>query len=855
MSKFHKNISFQIWLPFSLAITVTILAVGFYYPKKQEEVYISQIQAKLKEIAKTAALGVEISLKNDDFHGLEQVIDLASSTVDFEYISIIEISSDGKEKVFVSNPKEYDSEKILNTDLANYIYVEHPINNNLNGIVRLATSKESIRNAIFKVNAPVYKFLGTIFLGSILLFYFIAYFVSRPIKILTNVANELELENYEVILKHVEGSSELVDLNNALCSLRDNLKAAKDRNDILNKYLEEEIVQRTLDLELTTKKLENAQSIARLGHFDYFIDNDCWEFSKSASNLIDINQNDQERIMKFLKSPYNAEFMSIINESINNKALITRDIKIKISKNNIISEIWLAIQVHPIVNPNETVIMISGTLQDITKRKFIEEELYKVSLVAERTSNLVIITDKFRKITWVNKSVLELTGYEENEIIGQTPKIFQSEKTDINKVWEINEKLKKLQSVRDELINKTKDGTDYWIDLSIVPLFDHNKEHIGYIAVESDITERKKFENDIKEREEDYRKILENSSEMIHTLDNKGNIVWANRSWIEKMKLHNVNIKGQSLIKYLDDKTLEEFQRVLPELYNGSPITDLECTFVSTNGDHLNLIGRAIPLMKNGEIIGSQAYLHDITQIKKAEEELRNLLHLTQRQNERLRNFAHIVSHNIRSHSANLAGLVRELVEVDNEEERNMFTNLLKAGTEKLNETIYNLNEIVTINENSNISLTSKSILSEIDKTLNVVANSLIKNNIEIIKEVNPDFEVMVVSSYLESIVLNLITNAIKYRDVNKQSFVKINAERTGHLIKLSVADNGLGIDLNKYGTKLFGMYKTFHKHADARGVGLFITKAQIEAMGGKIEVQSEPGKGTTFYVHLISAN
>lgn len=854
MSKFHKSISFKIWLPFSLAITVTILAVGFYYPKKQEEVYISQIQAKSKEIAKTAALGVEISLKNDDFHGLEQIINLASSTIDFEYISIIEKSSDGEDKVFVSNPKEYDSEKILNTDLANYIYVEHPINNNLNGIVRLATSKESIRNAIFKINAPVYKFLGTIYLISILLFYFIAYFVSRPIKILTNVANELELENYEVRLKHVEGSSELADLNNALCSLRDNLKLAKDRNDILNKYLEEEIVQRTLDLELTTQKLENAQSVARLGHFDYYIDNDSWEFSKSASNLLEINQNDQEKIVKFLKSPYGYEFMLIINECIINRTLITRDIKIKITKNNIGSEIWLAIQAQPIVNPNESVVMIRGTLQDITKRKFIEEELYKVSLVAERTSNLVIITDKFRKITWVNKSVLELTGYEESELIGKTPKIFQSEKTDINKVSEINEKLKKLQSVRDELINKTKDGTDYWIDLSIVPLFDHNKEHIGYIAVESDITESKKFENDIKEREEDYRKILENSSEMIHTLDNNGNIVWANRSWIEKMKMQNKIINGKSLLKHLNNKTLEEFQRVMPELYKGNSVKDLDCTFITAEGENLYLIGRAIPLMKNGEIIGSQAYLHDITQIKKAEEELRNLLHLTQGQNERLRNFAHIVSHNIRSHSANLSGLIRELIEVDNEEERNMFTNLLKAGTDKLNETIYNLNEIVTINENSNISLTSKSILSEIDKTLNVVANSLIKNNIEIIKEVNPDLEVMVVSSYLESIVLNLITNAIKYRDFNKQSFVKINAERIGHLIKLSVSDNGLGIDLNKYGTKLFGMYKTFHKHADARGVGLFITKAQIEAMGGKIEVESEPGVGTTFHVQLVSA-
>jgi signal transduction histidine kinase len=331
--------------------------------------------------------------------------------------------------------------------------------------------------------------------------------------------------------------------------------------------------------------------------------------------------------------------------------------------------------------------------------------------------------------------------------------------------------------------------------------------------------------------------------------------VWANRSWIEKMKLDYSTIKGQSLIKYLDNKTLEEFQRVMPELNKGNAIKDLDCTFISAEGENLHLIGRAIPLLKNGEMTGSQAYLHDITQIKKAEEELRNLLHLTQRQNDRLKNFAHIVSHNIRSHSANLSGLVRELSEIDNEEERLMFTQLIKAGTEKLNETIFNLNEIVTINENSNISLIPKSLYIEIEKTLSVVANNIIQNNITIENNVRADIEVMVVSSYLESIVLNLITNAIKYRDSNKNAFIRINAEKNGPLVRLCVEDNGLGIDLKRYGSKLFGMYKTFHKHPDARGVGLFITKAQIEAMGGKIEVESETGIGTRFFVHLIVAD
>jgi hypothetical protein len=80
---------------------------------------------------------------------------------------------------------------------------------------------------------------------------------------------------------------------------------------------------------------------------------------------------------------------------------------------------------------------------------------------------------------------------------------------------------------------------------------------------------------------------------------------------------------------------------------------------------------------------------------------------------------------------------------------------------------------------------------------------------------------------------------------------VKLVAKKEGEYIELSIIDNGLGIDLKKHKAKLFGMYKTFHHNKDARGIGLFITKNQIESLGGKIEVESEIDKGTTFKIYL----
>ena len=117
--------------------------------------------------------------------------------------------------------------------------------------------------------------------------------------------------------------------------------------------------------------------------------------------------------------------------------------------------------------------------------------------------------------------------------------------------------------------------------------------------------------------------------------------------------------------------------------------------------------------------------------------------------------------------------------------------------------------------------------------------------------ELNGEINVLAVPAYLESIILNLITNAIKYKSPDRPVVLKIKSGMEGDFAFLSIADNGLGIDLDRHGSKLFGMYKTFHSHPEARGIGLFISKNQIEAMGGHIEVESEMGKGTTFTTYF----
>ncbi len=116
---------------------------------------------------------------------------------------------------------------------------------------------------------------------------------------------------------------------------------------------------------------------------------------------------------------------------------------------------------------------------------------------------------------------------------------------------------------------------------------------------------------------------------------------------------------------------------------------------------------------------------------------------------------------------------------------------------------------------------------------------------------VEDDETVNAVPAYLDSIFHNFISNAIKYRSPERKPVIHISTGETENYKVISFEDNGLGIDLEKTGGKLFEMFKTFHGNSDARGVGLFITKNQIESMGGRVEVESEVNKGSIFKVYL----
>tara|TARA_R110000744_G_scaffold139570_2_gene250650 strand:+ start:741 stop:2063 length:1323 start_codon:yes stop_codon:yes gene_type:complete len=241
----------------------------------------------------------------------------------------------------------------------------------------------------------------------------------------------------------------------------------------------------------------------------------------------------------------------------------------------------------------------------------------------------------------------------------------------------------------------------------------------------------------------------------------------------------------------------------------------------------------------------------DITDRIEGEKRLETLVEVTKSQNDSLLNFAHIVSHNLRSHSTNMTMLAKFLSQEEDEKELKNINRMITDAAESLSETIAHLNDVVQVKTGALKNLQSISVLNTIEQIKKSIGGLLEKQEAIIKIDIKNSHFVNAVPAYLESIFLNILTNALKYSSPDRTPLIEIKSQLKKETVLISFKDNGQGIDLKRHGDKIFGMYKTFHKHKDAKGIGLFITKNQIEAMGGSIKIESVVDQGTTIFIEL----
>jgi PAS domain S-box-containing protein len=380
---------------------------------------------------------------------------------------------------------------------------------------------------------------------------------------------------------------------------------------------------------------------------------------------------------------------------------------------------------------NGNVIRMIGTIQDVTKQKEEEQRLKLLETVITQTKDAVIITESEKsnrtvpKIVFVNPAFTSMTGYKSSEVIGKTPTVFMGRKSVENQLSNLSKALKGKEEFKFETLNHTKNGEEYWVNFSMIPITNKEGEHSHWISIQRDITEEKKRE---KEKEQLIRELTQNNKD--------------------------------------------------------------------------------------------------------------------------LKQFSYITSHNLRAPLSNLTGLLNliEEIPVDNPELKEILNGFSKS-THMLNETINDLVKVIIIKDNPSIQKEEVLIKDVFENVFNQLS-FLISLHKPILKiELEKVTILNINRAYLESILLNLFTNAIKYRSPKRTLRVFVSSKEVGENITLIFKDNGIGIDLERNGDKIFGLYQRFHNHPDSKGLGLYLVKSQVESMGGTINVESEVDKGTTFTI------
>ena len=368
-----------------------------------------------------------------------------------------------------------------------------------------------------------------------------------------------------------------------------------------------------------------------------------------------------------------------------------------------------------------------------------------------------------------------------------------------------------------------------------------------------------------------------------------GTVIEANKNFLELINYSREEIIGKK--KFTDFLSLGGkiyFENVFaPALKLGGTIEEVNFNFIKKGGTRFPVLINSVEIK---DISGAHLYTHsvvfNIVQRKKYEQELlkskKNANELSNKltavnkelrsrtaliskqklqleklnqhlenKNRQLSSFAHIVSHNLRAPVSNLIVLKDFYKESTELNDKAMLFSKVEIVIDRLNLTLNELIDSLKIQGNKDIIFDTVTFDTLFAKILAIFDIQILDSKAVVTANFCEAPTIEYPKLYLESILLNLLSNAIRYRAPNRITQIHFRTEIKNNEIILIVTDNGLGIDLKKYGHKLFGLNNTFHRHPNSKGVGLFMTKTQIEAVGGSINVESEVDKGSTFKIIL----
>lgn len=523
---------------------------------------------------------------------------------------------------------------------------------------------------------------------------------------------------------------------------------------------------------------------------------------------------------------------------------------------------WVWEQGCGIYSETGEVIALEGLIIDITERKRAEEAMLKLSKAVESSGEVIFMTDPNGIFTYVNPEFTKLYGYQPDVVIGKsTPRILKSGTMSQEEYEIFWQTLLEKQVIKSEFINKSKDGKLINVEVAVNPVTDEKQNIIGFLAIQKDITERKKAEEALKLQTTYLSQLFENSPTGIAFIDTNDCVMNVNKAFENMFQYSLEEIKGKSLTYLIVPDELRKESLILSNKVIGGELIRISSVRKRKDGSQLDMIITGFPIIIEGKCVGIYAIYADVSDIKKLEDQIRQTQKL-----ESIGTLAGGIAHDFN----NILGIILG------------YTSLLEDGAANPAKIKLSMDAITkAVHRGAGL---VKQILTFARKTNIVIAPVNVNDSIQEIKKMLYETfpKTILLSSDLDENIQSIIADhnqihqALLNLSVNARDAILLNApDGHGGIIKYStkivsgkelqkkftdatdenyvcicVADNGSGIDAETV-NRIFEPFFTTKEQGKGTGLGLSVVYGIVKSHRGFIDVQSELGVGTTFYLYF----
>ena len=513
----------------------------------------------------------------------------------------------------------------------------------------------------------------------------------------------------------------------------------------------------------------------------------------------------------------------------------------------------------PITDQSGRVIYLIPEGRDITDRKTAEAEAKKLAMVVEKTTTGVVITDGRGRVEWFNRGFGHITGYTLEEMRGKRPgEILQGPDTDPDTVKTVVRALTASRGVKVEILNYHKSGTPYWVELDIQPIFSDDGELVQFIAVETDITERKRTEEALRQ----FKGTLDQTHDAVFIFDpDSFRFIYVNQGALMQLGYSREEFLEMTPLDIKPEFTKEAFLEMVAPLKSGE---EQRIVFETV---HAHREGRRVPVEIMLQLVAEEggrprfvAIVRDVTEQRRINLELEAARDAAEQAARAKGEFLANMSHEIRTPMNAIIGMAYLAGRTDLTVRQKDYVNKIESSAKSL---LAIINDILDFSKIDAGKLTIEQvpfdIMDVLDDIVTLSASPISNKGLELHVVVDENISSQVLGDPVRvgQVLNNLLSNAVKFTkegDIEIRIRLKEKYPQT-QVLECEVADTGIGMTPDQT-AKLFKKFSqadtAITRKYGGTGLGLAICRQLVRLMGGEIRVESTPGKGSRFTFTLI---